>query len=276
MGTQYLEVNEGIIAYDDAGRGPLVICVPSMGDLRSEYRFLSAQLVEAGYRVISLDVRGHGETTAHWPDYSVGAIGSDLLALIRHLNAGPAMLAGCSMAAGAAAWAAAEAPDLVTGLVLIDPFVRGSTSQLNSLLYTALFARPWGAWMWLKYFKSLYPSRQPTDFSKYCAALQANLTEPGRLEALRQMLKASKAASEERLPQVKAPALVIMGSKDPDFKNPAGEAAWVAGHLHGTCRMIEGAGHYPHAEFPEVTGPFILSFLESLKEKQNAAQTWIG
>ena len=40
MTTKYLKQENGQIAYDDQGSGPLVICVPSMGDMRGEYRFL--------------------------------------------------------------------------------------------------------------------------------------------------------------------------------------------------------------------------------------------
>jgi hypothetical protein len=32
--------------------------------------------------------------------------------------------------------------------------------------------------------------------------------------------------------------------------------------------MIEGAGHYPHAELPEVAGPIIVSFLQSIRQKE--------
>ena len=99
MSTQYLEHDGGRIAFDDTGAGPLVVCVPGMGDLRAEYRFLTPQLVSAGYRVATMDVRGHGEASVGWADVSVAAIGSDILALIRHLDAGPATIVGTSMAA---------------------------------------------------------------------------------------------------------------------------------------------------------------------------------
>jgi pimeloyl-ACP methyl ester carboxylesterase len=279
MNTQFLNVNGGKIAYDDTGSGPLVVCVPSLGDLRAEYRFLIPQLVAAGYRVISMDVRGHGETSTIWPDYSVAAVGADMLAMIRSLQAGPAVLIGTSMAAGAAVWADAETPDLVSGLVLIGAAVRGEVSRQNQLLYGALFTRPWGPAVWLRYFNTLFPTRKPADFAEYCAALQANLKEPGRLEAVRQMIFASKAASEARLGRVKAPALVIMGSKDADFKPPQAEAEWVANRVRGRYQMIADAGHYPYAEMPEITGPVILAFLDSLKEtmeKPNGAASQIG
>ena len=38
--TQPLSVPGGTIAYDAAGSGRPVICVPSIGDVRAEYRFL--------------------------------------------------------------------------------------------------------------------------------------------------------------------------------------------------------------------------------------------
>ena len=111
-------------------------------------------------------------------------------------------------------------------------------------------------------------SAAPADFAAYTAALQANLRAPGRLDALQAMLRATKRASEERLPRVKAPALVLMGSKDPDFKDPAAEAAWVARAVHGNVQMVAGAGHYPHAELPDVTAPHILAFLKSINAQE--------
>lgn len=272
MATKYLERENGKIAYDDNGQGPLVICVPSLGDVRGEYRFLIPQLVSAGYRVISMDPRGHGETSPDWSDYSVVGIGKDMLALVRDLNAGPAIIIGTSMAAGAAVWAAAESPDLIRSMILIGPFVRGDGNWLLETLFALMFARPWGPSLWIKYYSSLYPSRKPADFAEYAEALSKNLKERGRLESVMHMLRASKRASEERIPKVNKPALVLMGSKDPDFKNPEAEAKWVADNLKGTYRMIENAGHYPHAEMPEVTGPLMLAFLQSLPEMSQERQ----
>lgn len=271
MNTQFLSRQSGRIAYADQGSGPLVVCAPSLGDLRAEYRFLTPWLTAAGYRVVTLDLRGLGESSTQWDDFSVAGVGSDLLALIRHLDSGPAVLIGTSMAAGAAVWAAAEAPELIAGLVLIGPFVRGETGTANALLYSVLFNRLWGVPAWQWYYGTLYPTRKPADFVTYTAALGTNLREPGRLEALQAMLRASKAASARRLGSVAAPALVLMGSQDPDFPRPEGEAQWVADALHGSYAMIDGAGHYPHAEMPEVTAPRIVAFLESVRSAHHVA-----
>ncbi|MGH2353756.1 MAG: alpha/beta fold hydrolase [Chloroflexota bacterium] len=263
MSTLYLDRPVGKVAYDDSGAGdPLVVCVPSMGDLRAEYRFLVPHLVAAGYRVVTMDVRGHGESTAGWPDYSAAAIGSDMVALLRHLNAGSAFLIGTSMAAGAAAWAAAETPDLVLGLVLSGPFVRDVPAPAGmKLLIKLLFGGPWGVTAWGVYYGSLYPARKPPDFAAYRRALAANLSEPGRFGALQKMLAASKAAVEARLPEVRAPTLVLMGTRDPDFKDPQAEARLVGERLRGAVAMVQGADHYPHAELPDHVAPHILAFL---------------
>lgn len=275
MSTSYLEVQGGKIAYEEAGadtgNGPLVILVPGMGSFRAEYRFLAPQIASAGYRVISMDLRGQGESSTNWKDFSVSAIGSDVLALIRSLGAGPAIIAGASYGGGVAVSAAAEAPDLVEGLVLLDPVVRGEASLLTKLFYSALLARPWGPAMWLRYIPKLFPSRKPADFAQYCATLKANLEKPGRMEAFLGMINATNSGSEVRLARVKAPALVVMGSKDADFKDPQAEAEWVSKSLRGRYEMIEGAGHYPHAEMPEVTGPLVLAFLQTMNERKESA-----
>ncbi|MEJ2203415.1 MAG: alpha/beta hydrolase, partial [Gemmatimonadota bacterium] len=121
--TRFLSRPGGRIAYDVRGEGHLVVCVPGMGELRSSYRFLTPALVEAGYRVATMDLRGHGDSDTTFDTYDDVAAGSDVVALIEELG-GVAAVVGNSMGAGAAAWAAAEAPGRVAGLILIGPFVR--------------------------------------------------------------------------------------------------------------------------------------------------------
>jgi pimeloyl-ACP methyl ester carboxylesterase len=260
--TQYFERDGGRIAYDDTGGdGPLVLCTPGMGDLRGEYRFLAPELEQAGYRVVTMDLRGHGDSSTGWPSYSVDAIGSDIAALAHHLEAGPATLYGTSFAAGASVWASAEVGE-VAGLVLAGPFVRDHASSfLQKAMIWGAFAGLWKVRAWAAYYGSLYPSQKPADFDAYRARLRNNLAEPGRFAALKAMMGASQAASEARLAQVQAPVLVVMGSKDPDFKDPRAEAGYVAERLSGTVLMIDGAGHYPHAEMPEKLTPALLRFL---------------
>ncbi|HVN16099.1 MAG TPA: alpha/beta hydrolase, partial [Anaerolineales bacterium] len=162
-------------------------------------------------------------------------------------------------------WSAVESPDCIRGMILVDPFVDGDSNGPLVFLLSIMFARPWGASMWKRYYTSLYPTRKPADFDSYISALYANIKQRGRLEAVMGTLRASKRASGERMPKVTQPALVLMGSKDPDFKNPVAEAKRVAKAVRGEYKLIDGAGHYPHAEMPEVTAPLMIGFMNSLK-----------
>ena len=266
--TQFLKLPGGQIAYDDTGgTGPLVICVPGLGDMRQQYRFLAPRLVAAGFRVVTMDLPGHGESSVDWPEYSPAAVGADIVAMIRHLGASRAFIIGNSMAGGSAVWAAAEIPDNVAGIVMIDPFTREmpTSSFLLAFLKVAML-RPWGPSFWSMYYGSLYKGAPPADLDSYRAALVANLKQPGRIEATKGLIFASQAPCEARIPKVHAPVLVVMGTRDPDFDNPAAEADWVATHLHGKKLMVDGAGHYPHVEYPDVVAGAVVSFMKEAQD----------
>lgn len=259
---RFLDRPGGRIAYDVAGDGPLVVCIHGMGDLRSSYRFLAPALVEAGYRVVTMDLRGHGDSDATFAEYDDVAAGTDAVALVAEVGGGPAILVGNSMGAGAAAWAAAEAPDLVSALVLIGPFVRNPPSgRVAALLFRLALRRPWGATAWNAWYARLFPGRAPVDLAAHRERIRESLRRPGRWRAFVATTHTSHAPVEARLGEVRARTLVVMGDRDTDFGDPGAEAAFIAGRLHGAVVMVPGSGHYPHAEFPETVSPAIVAFL---------------
>ncbi len=265
--TGYLERPGGRIAYDVSGEGPLVVCAPGMGDVRSVYRFLTPGLVAAGYRAATMDLRGHGDSDASFDEYDDVAAGSDLVALIGHLG-GPAVLVGNSMGAGAATWAAAEAPDGVTGLVLIGPFVRNPpVGRAAMLAFRLALLRPWGPAAWSAYYAAQYPGRKPPDLREHRDRLRENLRRPGHWQAFAATTHTSHAPVEARLEEVRAPALIVMGARDRDFSDPAQEASLVADRLNGEAVMVPDAGHYPQAERPDVVTPAVLDFLATVNAR---------
>jgi pimeloyl-ACP methyl ester carboxylesterase len=262
--TQFLDVPGGRLAYDVTGPddGALVICVPGMGDIRQAFRLTAPKLVEAGYRVACLDQRGHGESSSGWTEYGSPATGEDMLALIRHLG-GPAAIMGHSSSAAAAVWAAAEEPTLVSALVLLGPFAR--QHDLSLVLRLALAAVTSRAAIWSRvYYPTMYKAPKPADFPTYVRALQANLREPGRMAATRGAM-GRQAECFDRVADVTCPVRIVMGTKDPDFPDPAAEAEYaqqaIGAHTETTLVMIDGAGHYPHAELPDATASAVLPFL---------------
>jgi pimeloyl-ACP methyl ester carboxylesterase len=264
-----LTLAHGTLAYDDNGSGPLVVCLPGMGDNRTTYRHLVPLLVAAGHRVVTMDPRGQGESSAAWDDYSPQAMGADLLALLHHLDAGPATLIVNSYTGASAVWAAAEKPAAFSELVLIGPFARVMPAPNVALkLVMKLMGRyrP----LWMLYWSSLFKTRKPDGFQESKARLSRQLGEPGHMAALRAMFAADVSVCEARTPSVTTPALVIMGTRDPDFPDPAAEATLIAGRLHGEVVMIDGAGHYPQAEFPVPTAEAILAFVVHRAENVNS------
>ena len=64
--TEFLDVPGGRIAYDVTGSGPLVVLPPGIGVRGQAYLFLAPVLAQAGYRVATADLRGHGESSMGW------------------------------------------------------------------------------------------------------------------------------------------------------------------------------------------------------------------
>jgi pimeloyl-ACP methyl ester carboxylesterase len=259
--TQLLARPQGRIAYDVAGQGPTVVLVPGMGDLRTTYRFLAPALREAGYRVAVTDLRGHGESDAGFSSYGDAESGADLLALVEELG-GPAVVVGNSMGAAAAAWAAAERPDLVSGLVLVGPFLRDTAGAWQKRLVRLALARPWARHVWKAYLPKLYAGRRPADQAAYLAAVDDAMKRPGHTAAFARLVAhLDHGVVEARLDAVGAPSLVVMGELDPDFPDPAAEAGWISSRIGAQVVMVPEAGHYPQSQRPDVVVPAVIDFL---------------
>ena len=277
--TEFLDIEGGRIAYDVTGEGPLVVLSHGIGDRRQAYRFLAPRLAQAGYRVANADLRGHGESSMGWKSVTgTDAItrtdvAGDLLALIRHFG-GPAIIVGHSISGGAATIAAAKEPELVSGIVEINPFTktqkispgglmrirryrRGVTRLAGTQIFRSLR-------LWMRYLDVAYPTK-PADYADYMAALAAKLREPGRMAEFMKTGKSTPADAGAQLPNVRCPALVVMGTLDPDFADPRAEGdAIVAAMPAGLGRVatVEGAGHYPHAQSPDAVAALVIPFLK--------------
>ncbi|MFI7419510.1 alpha/beta fold hydrolase [Nonomuraea sp. NPDC049684] len=272
--TEFLKVEGGQLAYDVTGEGPLVLLAHGMGDGRRAFRFLAPELVAAGFRVATTDLRGHGESSAEWPSHTRTDVAGDLLALVRHLG-GPAVLVGHSFAGGAATIAAAQAPELVSAVVELGPFTRAQRLDAGGLLRDArhrkgvmlllgaAILRSVG--LWKKYFDHAMPGVKPADHAEYVAALEADLRRPGRMAAVARMGQAAPTDAGARLPDLTRDVLVVMGTLDPDWADPRAEAEGIVAAMpagRGRIAMIEGAGHYPHAQFPAQVAAAVTSFVK--------------
>lgn len=254
----------GSVAYEVAGDGPLVVCVPGMGELRSSYRFVAPMLVAAGYRVALADLRGHGDSDVGFDSYGDEATSVDIAALIEELG-GPAIIVGNSLAAGSAVLVAASRPDLVSGLVLVGPFVRDpANSAFERMMFKVMMAPEWARPAWNSYLPKLYAGHKPDDFAQYRVEIKAAMKKRGYTKAFSLTTRTSHAAPAAALSSVRTPTLVIMGELDPDFPKPAVEADWIAQQLAGSVLIVPDSGHYPQAQRPELVGPAIEAFANKI------------
>jgi len=170
-------------------------------------------------------------------------VAGDLLALIRHFG-GPAIIVGHSISGGAATIAAAKEPELVSGIVEINPFTKTQKISLGGLMrirrYRRGVTRLAGTQifrslrLWMRYLDVAYPTK-PADYADYMAALAAKLREPGRMA---EFMKTGKSTPADD-------AIV---------------AAMPAGL--GRVATVEGAGHYPHAQCPDEVAALVIPFLK--------------
>ena len=271
--TEFVDVPGGRIAYDENGSGPLVVLSHGIGDRRQVYRFLAPKLAHAGHRVANADLRGHGESTMGWTSITRTDVAGDLLALIDHLG-GPAVIVGHSISGGAATIAAATRPEQVSGIVEINPFTMAQKINLGALLRIRRYRRCGtlltstqvfrSLGLWMRYLNLAYPTK-PADYADYMSALAAKLREPGRMAEFMKTFKSTPADAGAQLPNVRCPALVIMGTLDPDFADPQAEGDAVVAAMPagvGTVATVDGAGHYPHAQSPDAVAELVIPFLK--------------
>jgi pimeloyl-ACP methyl ester carboxylesterase len=76
---------------------------------------------QVSHRLIAIDLRGHGRSSAPDQGYEVASLVADVTALLDHLGCGPVIALGHSLGGAIAASVAVERPQLVRAVVAVDP-----------------------------------------------------------------------------------------------------------------------------------------------------------
>ncbi|CAK4084286.1 unnamed protein product [Aphanomyces euteiches] len=241
------------------------VCVAGLGETRYTFRHLAPLLAQAGHTVYMVDLRGMGDSSTTFSSYSVEDNTSDLEALLVTIG-GKVVLVGNSFAAACIVLVKSSN---VVGSMILGPFVRdmpGVGAKIFSVIAPLMFARPYGVGMWMSYWKTLFSAQAP-DFDEYANYLKSKMQEEGRLHALRQLLKASKANAGNHLGEYKLPILIGMGSLDPDFSSPEAEAQYIHDTIGSTVKqvvMYPNVKHYPQTECPDAVAADLIKFLDRL------------
>mgnify|MGYP003645834845 FL=1 len=239
------------------GEGPpFVIAHGLFGSGRNWTSFAKAA---ADWRAITVDLRNHGDSP--WDaamDYP--AMGNDLLELIAGAEDGPAVLLGHSMGGKASMAAALIRPDAIAALIVV---VYGHSHANYIGLLQAL------------------DLDKITRRSDADAALAGDIPDPGLRQFLLQNLdfkdtpprwKPNLAAIDANMQALTdfpfeasektydGPALFIAGSESA-YVTPESHDAIRAFFTEAQIEVIEGAGHWVHAEKPEEFGALVKKFL---------------
>ncbi|MEV0170454.1 alpha/beta hydrolase [Streptomyces sp. NPDC050803] len=264
---RFFPSRDGDLAYLDSGSGDLVVLVHA-GFV--DHRFWADQIpaLAAEYRVIAPDVRGHGFSANatqpfRWAD--------DLADLLRHLDAGPAVLVGLSMGGVVVTDTLLEHPELVRAVVTCGAATGDfQYSDAWTREIQAEYARTLGAGDiqgWLAAFLRVLPGehRSADDFDPSIARRLQEMA----LHTVSKHTPGEKdwhvrvTDSWSRLDRIEVPLLALNGTLEP------AEMIDAADRLAGTVRdgravTIEGVGHYPNLERPEEFNKILLEFLRAL------------
>lgn len=117
-----VEVEPGVsLAVHVDGDGPAtVVLVHGLASTAQLWGGVAADLAASGVRAVRLDLRGHGASDAPEDGYDTATAASDVVTVLRALDPGPVVLAGQSWGGNVVLRVAAQHPDLVRGLALVD------------------------------------------------------------------------------------------------------------------------------------------------------------
>lgn len=114
-----LMVNGINLAYEVQGDGPALLFIHGLGSCLQDWEFQAAAFSQR-YKVISFDLRGHGQSDKPAGPYSIKLFADDAAALLKALNVASAHVVGISMGGGVAFQLAVDHPELVTTLTIVN------------------------------------------------------------------------------------------------------------------------------------------------------------
>ena len=268
------------------GDGPIVLCLHGFPDNAGSFRHQLPALAEAGYRAISLTLRGYepGAIPADGDD-TMETIATDILAATESLDTGPVHLIGHDWGAAVAYVATSAAPERFKSLTVMavphaGRFAREGLripKQLRLSWYMGFFNIPWlSDWVVQrqdyafirKLWRDWSPGWQPEP--GVLDSVIQTLSQPGvRSAALGYYraalsIKALLVSAEEAHYPVPVPTLALSVERDGCIASEVFEQLMVAQDFPKglTFSRIAEAGHFLHQEQPEQVNREILDWLK--------------
>jgi 3-oxoadipate enol-lactonase len=170
-------------------------------------------LVEAGYRVLAIDHRGHGRGLRPLVPFRLADCAADAAAALRQLEVAPALIAGYSMGGAIAQLIGCDHPDVASGIVLSgtaqhwqDPETRRVWRAMGAMGLSLSLA-PRAFWRW-GFRRAGLPHNPRTLWiqSELMRHLARDIAEAGR--------ELGRFDSRPWLPSVEVPIAVVITTRD--------------------------------------------------------------
>ncbi|HEY0078175.1 MAG TPA: alpha/beta fold hydrolase [Pyrinomonadaceae bacterium] len=254
------------LGYEVAGAGPAVVLLHGFPFNRSMWRE-QVEVLSQSRRVITPDLRGHGETSAMDEAATMERMAEDTTALLDELGIERAVVGGLSMGGYVALAFYRLFPERVRAMVLADTRATPDTEEARRTREeTAQRALKEG-------MGAIVETMLPKLVAP--ATLEGNAEVLSRLREMMERTNPVGAASALRgmalrrdqtdlLARIDVPVLVVVGDSDavtPPKDAEAMHAAIAGSHL----QVIEGAGHVSNMERPEEFNRALLEFLDALE-----------
>lgn len=259
------------VYYKDQGEGPAILMIHGSRSTLRTWDGVTPQLIDR-YRVIRYDLPPQG-LSGPVSDEAAGRLSPASLAagLLDYLNVDRVTCVGVSSGGTTCMYLAATYPNRVTRLVMSnspsDPVTTGHLKMPPEFIEAQRVARESGFeslnfWNeFLDYFNAV-PARISAQKRREYYDFNRRIVEPN-ITALVGLVS-DKDKTMAALSSVRAPALLIWGSKDPLL--PPNTAAKLAGYLENTqvsVVFMPDVGHYPPVEAPYRFGKIVAAYLEA-------------
>jgi pimeloyl-ACP methyl ester carboxylesterase len=236
---------------EELGEGPPVVLIHGLSATRRNVVQGSRALVKRGYRLISYDARGHGESQPG-PSYEYPELVADLEAVLAELELDRAALVGSSMGAATAMAFTLEHPDRVPALVQITPAYTGyaRTGDVDGENWEKLAeALDDGI---DRFLEVAQPGNLPERWREIAReATRQRLERHADLgsvaQALREVPRSIAWKGLDALSDLEVPVLVVGSQDDADWLHPLGVAEEYCRKLPNAELVVEDKGESPLA-----------------------------
>ncbi|NNM34856.1 MAG: alpha/beta fold hydrolase [Gemmatimonadetes bacterium] len=220
------------------------------------------------YRVLNLDLRGHGRSSEVTEPFSLYDAVSDVVAVLDELEIEKAVWCGLSVGGMVAMRAALTCPERVQGLVLLDTDA-GREGLFRKLKYygMGLGSRLLGMGPFLApiarlMFGTTTRRTNPTLVREWKGEF-STVHVPSMLRWLDALMQRDSLLA--RLPEIDVPALVLVGAEDRSL--PPALARRIHDRLpHSSLVEVSDAGHLSALEQPASVNEAILDFLDRWRD----------